>query len=54
MLKIEKSVREIDGLCPGEVPAEVLNSAEPLLLKGMVAEWPIVKAAKISAQSADL
>lgn len=54
MLTIEKSVREIAGLSPGEVPTEVLNSAEPLLLKGMVAEWPIVKAAKISAKSADL
>lgn len=54
MLTIEKSVREITGLCPGEVPEDVLNSSEPLLLKGMVAEWPIVKAAKTSAQSADL
>ena len=54
MLTIEKSVREITGLCHGEVPAEVLNSAEPLLLKGMVDEWPIVNAAKTSAQSADL
>jgi hypothetical protein len=54
MLTIEKSVREIAGLTPAEVPAEVLSSAEPLLLKGMVAEWPIVKVAKNSAQSADL
>ena len=54
MLTIEKSVREIAGLSPGEVPAEVLNSTEPFLLKGMVAEWPIVKAAKVSAKSADL
>jgi hypothetical protein len=54
MLTIEKSVREISGLDPGEVPEEVLKSSEPLLLKGMVAEWPIVQAAKTSAQSADL
>jgi hypothetical protein len=53
MLTIEKSVREITGLHPDEVPEEILNSTEPLLLKGMVAEWPIVKAAKTSAQSAD-
>ena len=53
MLTIEKSTREITGLHPGEVPEEVLNSNEPLLLKGMVAQWPIVHAAKESAQSAD-
>ena len=54
MLPIERSVKEITGLCPDSVPAEVLGSAEPLLLRGMLAEWPIVKAAKTSAQAADL
>ena len=54
MLAIEKSVRVISGLSPDSVPAEVLCSTEPLLLKGMLAEWPIVKAAKTSAQAADL
>ena len=53
MLAIEKSVREISGLSPDSVPAEILCSAEPLLLKGMLAEWPIVKAAKTSVQAAD-
>ena len=53
MLTIEKSTREITGLHPGEVPEEVLKSNEPLLLKGMVAQWPIVHAARESAQSAD-
>lgn len=53
MLTIEKSVREISGLKPDEIPSEVLTSAEPLLLKGLVAEWPMVQAAKVSAQSAD-
>ena len=53
MLTIEKSTREIAGLHPDEVPKEVLNSNEPLLLKGMVAQWPIVNAARESAQSAD-
>jgi len=53
MLPIERSVKEISGLRPDTIPAEVLGSAEPLLLKGMLAEWPIVKAAKISHQAAD-
>ncbi len=54
MLPIEKSVKEITGLSPGAVLAEALCSTEPLLLKGMLAKWPIVKAAKTSAQAADL
>ena len=54
MLAIEKSVKVISGLGPDSVPAEVLCSTEPLLLKGMLAEWPIVKAARTSAQAADL
>lgn len=54
MLAIEKSVREISGLSPDSLPAEILCSPEPLLLKGMLAEWPIVKAAKTSPQAADL
>jgi hypothetical protein len=54
MLPVERSVKEITGLCPDSVPAEVLGSAEPLLLRGMLADWPIVKAAKTSAQAADL
>lgn len=53
MLTIKKSTRELTGLHPGEVPEEVLNSSEPLLLKGMVDQWPIVHAARESAQSAD-
>ena len=53
MLKIEKSVREIPGLNPGEIPENVLRSTQPLLLKGIVSNWPIVKAARISAKSAD-
>jgi hypothetical protein len=53
MLTIEKSTWEITGLHPDEVPDEVLNSNEPLLLKGMVAQWPVVHAARESAQSAD-
>jgi hypothetical protein len=53
MLTIEKSTWEITGLHPDEVPDEVLNSNEPLLLKGMVAQWPVVQAARESSGSAD-
>ncbi|MEP5765174.1 MAG: cupin-like domain-containing protein [Halieaceae bacterium] len=45
-LDIENSVREVAGLQPDNIPAEVLNSAEPLILKGFVDCWPMVQAAK--------
>ena len=39
--------------CPADViPDEVLNSVEPILLKGLVADWPIVHAGKQSARVA--
>jgi hypothetical protein len=53
MLPIEKSIREIRGIRPESLPEEVLTSTEPLLLKGLVADWPIVRAAKQSVTAAD-
>ena len=52
MLSIEKSVEERSGIRFNEVPNWVFSSTEPLLLKGLVAEWPIVQAARESAASA--
>ena len=31
---------------PQDIPAEVLGSPEPLVLKGIVDSWPVVQAAK--------
>ncbi len=53
MLGIEKSVRELTGVKPGILPNEILSSAEPLLLKGMVADWPVVQAALQSPAAVD-
>ena len=52
MLSIEKSVEERSGIRFDEVPDGVFSSTEPLLLKGLVAGWPIVKAARESPASA--
>jgi hypothetical protein len=48
MLNIEKSVKEVSIRTPGELPEEVLGSAEPLLLRGLVEHWPVVRAARES------
>ena len=53
MLTIEKTVRQVTGLKPDRLPEEVLRSDEPLLLKDLVADWPLVQAAKKSAQDVD-
>jgi len=53
MLAIENSIREISGIRHDRVPEEILTASEPLLLKGMVADWPVVKAARQSALVAD-
>ena len=47
-----KAVESID--CdPGRLPDGVLESERPLLLNGLVADWPLVDAAKQSADAAD-
>ena len=53
MLNIGQKVREITGVGPGDLSHEILWSTEPLLLRGMVGDWPLVRAAKNSAQDAD-
>jgi hypothetical protein len=53
MLPIAKQVREIAGLRPGDLGPEILASTEPLLLRGLVADWPMVKAGLASPRDAD-
>lgn len=53
MLNIEQTVREVEGIGPDGLTEDILLSTEPLLLKGMVDEWPLVQAAKQSPQNAD-
>lgn len=38
------AVEAVEDCHPDDIPAEVLDSEKPLLLKGLVSEWPAVKA----------
>jgi len=53
MLPAAKPIREIAGLRPGDLGNEILASTEPLLLRGLVRDWPMVHAGLQSAQAAD-
>ena len=52
MLEIDQTVKEVRGLLPDVVPTEILTSNTPLLLRGLVDDWPIVKAGRESASAA--
>lgn len=41
-------IEEISGITWDSVPEKILTSTTPLLLRGLVASWPIVQQAKIS------
>src|SRR5262245_25594330 len=46
------NIRELAGIDARALPASVLESTEPLVLRGLVAPWPLVSAARESAQTA--
>jgi hypothetical protein len=48
MLEIDRVVEEISGISCDDIPADVLSATEPLLLKGLVSNWPLVKAGRES------
>ena len=45
-------VEVVEGVEPQSIPEEVFNSDKPLLLKGLVADWPAVKACSQGLDSA--
>lgn len=53
MLSIEKKIKIIKGNPSGVIPEELLSADEPVVLKGLVAHWPIVKAGQESIITAD-
>ncbi|MFL6672288.1 MAG: cupin-like domain-containing protein [Massilia sp.] len=53
MPAIAERVREIDGIGPGGLGDELLESTQPLVLRGLVADWPFVRAGLQSDQAAD-
>ena len=48
----DKSVRQLDHCPAGAIPDEVLSSTQPLVLRSLVAHWPVVLAARQSARAA--
>ena len=52
MLKVENRIKVLEGVRPDAIPDEVLQSTEPVLLRGLVDSWPIVAAAKQSSRAA--
>lgn len=53
MSSVEQQVREFNVCEGGRIPEEVLQSEQPLLLRNLVVDWPLVAAAKLSADAAD-
>lgn len=53
MLRIERNVREVVVDQAGQLPAEVHGSSEPILLRGLVRQWPIVRAAEDSPSAVE-
>src|SRR3982751_3934324 len=45
-------IREIERVEPGALPDEVLEAAEPLVVRGLAADWPVVRAAAESPEAA--
>jgi len=51
-LPVPSAMREVAGLRPADLGPDILASTEPLLLRGLVADWPVVAAARNSPQAA--
>lgn len=45
-------IAELHGLAPGDLTDRILKSTQPLVLRGLAAHWPMVRAALASQQEA--
>lgn len=52
MLENMQPIKILEGIAPDAIPQSVLESTVPLILKGLVKNWPIVKAAEQSDEAA--
>jgi hypothetical protein len=50
MLPPAKAIREIDGVGPHTLTDAILTATEPLVLRGLVAQWPMVRAGLASSE----
>ena len=47
-----KPIREIHDLVPGRLPPDLLEAAQPVVLRGLVSQWPMVREALRSDRAA--
>ena len=47
-----KAIRELAGLDPRALPDELLRGGEPVVLRGLVADWPLVRAGRAAPEQA--
>ena len=52
MLNIPNKIKEFSGCRDDSIPEDVIASTQPLVLRGLVKNWPVVKAARSSIQQA--
>jgi len=52
VLPAAKPIRELSGLTPRDLGPGILESTEPVVLRGLVAGWPMVQAARASSGEA--
>ena len=52
MLESMQPIKTLEGISPDAIPHAVLESPVPVILKGLVKNWPIVKAAEQSDEDA--
>jgi hypothetical protein len=52
MFEVGRNVSVLEGVRSTSLPAEALEPEQPLLLKGLVRDWPVVQAAQESATAA--
>ena len=52
MLSIDTKIKEFTGCTVNSIPTEVIHGTQPLVLRGLVDSWPMVEAARDSAQQA--
>jgi hypothetical protein len=43
-----KKIKELQGVMPDNIPADVIVAAEPVMLKQLVGNWPLVRAGRLS------
>ncbi|HSC66770.1 MAG TPA: cupin-like domain-containing protein [Cellvibrio sp.] len=53
MLAIPNLVEEVHGIDPLNIPPELLTANQPLILKGVARNWPLVQAGLTSHEAAD-